>query len=290
MKNLNLLFNKMYYEGLTKLDTSLSEKERAKDPDYDLFSKGLQRFNQDICNTVFYHDTDFRKAMAEFAPHHLLMETMYPGMIIGAGNPHGTCLSANDINIGFSFDYVSGQVYIPGSTVKGALRSVFKNSPDAVAEVLQNVTTKTVNVRALEQEMFEGDDVYFDAVLYSGDKHGKFIGTDSITHHPDEPSPPIPLQLLKILPGVHFLFLFRFSDKSSVLTIEEKKLLVRYLLEIFGIGAKTNTGYGRLGYRTCITCRDCKKTYILSEFEQRNVETKGWKVVSCDACRKKNKN
>ncbi len=103
-------------------------------------------------------------------------------------------------------------------------------------------------------------DIFFDAYLVSTDhpaihrstyKNQKpFIGDDYITPHVNRKKPemspftnPIPLMFLKILPEVTIQF--QFDVKEGLLTKEQKEELFRRLLLDFGIGAKTNVGYGQ---------------------------------------------
>ncbi len=51
--------------------------------------------------------------------------TSEPGMLLGTGLPHGVRKDDNDFKIGFYFDHTFGLPLIPGSSVKGTLRSVF---------------------------------------------------------------------------------------------------------------------------------------------------------------------
>ncbi|HQO51091.1 MAG TPA: type III-B CRISPR module RAMP protein Cmr6, partial [Bacteroidales bacterium] len=103
-------------------------------------------------------------------------------------------------------------------------------------------------------------DIFFDAYLVSTQhpaiyrssyKNQKsFIGDDYITPHVNRKKPemspftnPIPLMFLKILPEVTIQF--QFDVKEGLLTKEQKEELFRRMLLDFGIGAKTNVGYGQ---------------------------------------------
>jgi CRISPR-associated protein Cmr6 len=103
-------------------------------------------------------------------------------------------------------------------------------------------------------------DIFFDAYLVSTDhpainrstyqNRKPFIGDDYITPHVNRKKPelspftnPIPLMFLKILPEVTIQF--QFDVKNGLLTKEQKEELFRRLLLDFGIGAKTNVGYGQ---------------------------------------------
>lgn len=228
MKNLNLIFNKLYY---SKLGT-----------DQKVFDESLENFNRQIEKTAFDHDRDY--VSLPFETDTFNLKVLYPGLLIGTGNPHGTHKSNNDINMGFSFDYVTGQPYIPSSSVKGVLRSHFKDRADAVLELILAVTGKSnVDVSKLEEEIFDKNDTFFDAVLFDSDKNGLIMGRDYITPHSSSFKNPTPISIIKVLPEVRFEFRFSLTDGEQ-LTAKEKKDVFKELLIIFGVGAKTNTGYG----------------------------------------------
>jgi CRISPR-associated protein Cmr6 len=211
--------------------------------------------------------------------------TVYPGLATGTGNTHETG-SKGESKLGFFFDYSSGQPVIPGSSVKGVLRSAFpqwekhKNTSEEIKDVKARFIYSLVHavnfdavpqhskaiqaeVTALEEAIFEGKlegknlsvynkDIFYDAVVIAASTHrptqGKIIGTDSITPHGDDPlKNPIPIPFIKILPGIQLQFRFKLS--SNGLPKEAKKKLFKALLEQFGAGAKTNVGYGQLESR-----------------------------------------
>ena len=234
MTNLNLLFNKTYYSELGK-----------GEPD---FSRSLQRYNKQIFNTVFDHSRDY--CPSPIASEKVLLKTVYPGLLIGSGNPHGSNKSNDDIRLGFSFDYVSGQPYIPGSSVKGVLRSKFKQCPEAIAEILKmdlEADVKTA-INSLETDIFDGKDVFLDAVVYDGEPvDGRLMGPDYVAPHSSPVKSPIPVLFIKILPEVKFEFRFKLYDSevgNVKITAGKKKQLFKELLILFGAGAKTNVGYG----------------------------------------------
>ena len=235
MRNLNLLFNKEYY---SKLGTSG-------------FAEDVIRKNSDLVNAEFDGEKDYIKS--ETANQVFYLRTEYPGLIIGSGNMHGAgdlgdC--DDDVNMGFSFDYVTGQPYIPGSSVKGVLRSHFKNHPEAVADILNSngdFGVSKEDVGSLEKMIFDNSDVFLDAVVYDGNKYKKLIGFDYITPHKETTRNPIPIRIIKILPDVCFEFRFILNDRElngKKLSAGKLKWLFCELLCIFGAGAKTNVGYG----------------------------------------------
>ncbi len=239
MINLNLLFHKIYYDRIGQ----------------DSFENEVKNNNARIFNAVFVNETDFRKCEI---PDVLTfrMKTKYPGLLIGIGYSHGSGRADDDIKCGFSFDYVSGQPYIPGSSVKGVLHSYFTNHPEAIAAIAK--IPKEV-VKDLETDIFNGGDVFLDAVLYDGDKQNRVLGEEYLTPHSSgnddltdrvkQTKNPIPIHIMKVLPDVRFEFRFLVSDfikDGFTFTREQKRELFRTLLALFGIGAKTNVGYGIL--------------------------------------------
>jgi len=52
--------------------------------------------------------------------------TVYPGLVCGIGYEHELSIT-NEFKLGFAFDHTTGLPYIPGSSVKGTLRSAFRH-------------------------------------------------------------------------------------------------------------------------------------------------------------------
>ena len=237
MTNLSLLFHKLYYEQLGNDRKEANEKT--------VFENAVERCNEKLFSADFIHGRDFQACEIPGVSC-LRMKTKYPGLLIGTGYPHGSGQADDDIKCGFSFDFVSGQPYIPGSSVKGVLRSYFSEQPKAVAEIA-GISEK--NVKDLETDIFDGGDTFLDAVLYDGDRGNHVIGADYITPHSENTKNPIPIHIIKVLPDVRFEFRFivrDFEKDGFVFGKERKTELFQTLLTLFGIGAKTNVGYGML--------------------------------------------
>lgn len=200
----------------------------------------------------------------------LYFETTYPGLLIGSGLSHGTGVD-NDMKIGFAFDYTTGLPYIPGSSVKGVLRSMFPEKKPSKAgsidlikyqyikEKLSKSLKKKVelfneSVWQLTCSLFEeyqmekegaNRTIYFDALITEG---GRIMGDDFITPHTKGITKnPTPLQFLKVLPQVTFCFPFKLAKEYCVggcrVNVPE---LFKLILQDTGVGAKTNVGYGNL--------------------------------------------
>jgi len=103
-----------------------------------------------------------------------------------------------------------------------------------------------------EQMPLSKKDIFNDAYLISGGKDDIFLGNDYITpHHPDLLKNPVPIQFLKILPGVEIQF--QFDLKNNLISGEEKSELFKNIILALGIGAKTNVGYGQFSEVTLKT-------------------------------------
>ena len=117
-----------------------------------------------------------------------------------------------------------------------------------------------------EAEEGHGKDIFFDAFPKKKKKNGHLIGLENITSHisydPDlKENPrmyqgltdPNPITLLKVMPDVVFLFRFKLCDseitvnnKTVSITAEQKLKLFENIITDFGMGAKTNVGFGLL--------------------------------------------
>ena len=237
MTNLHYLFNVKYYESLPT-------------PLYGDHNKTLteQQFKQDDSGTI------------RFCTDSFVLKTVYPGLLLGLGNAHeagsallaGNSASETEIKLGFSMDYVTGLPVIPGSTVKGVLRSAFSAYPDYIASLLPPVSPSVVS---LEEVIFGSDDmgkiIFYDAVPVKPGRSGRIFGLENITPHkakdPDYTGlvNPTPLKLLKVIPGVSFIFRFSFNRwDEHVLTADHLLKVFKEILLTLGIGAKTNVGFG----------------------------------------------
>ena len=192
------------------------------------------------------------------------LKTLYPGLLVGSGYTHGLS-SDYDSKIGFYFDHTTGLPLIQGSSVKGLLRSCFGLEFGSQTDVYKNekhtlirdlLKKPDIDVDALAKEIFEGIDpetekpksIYQRDVFYEArviETEGILIQDDYITHHGEDLlKNPTPLRFIKVAPNVMFEFSFDLKD-TTLLTAKEKRELFIQLLEMFGIGAKTNVGYGQ---------------------------------------------
>ena len=261
LRNLNLLFNKEYYQELGTSD----------------FQKDLIAKNSKLIGTCFNKQADYVQPPLSDCQR-FRMKLLYPGLLIGIGYPHevgklesnGSNKASNqkdsnqgkkknnseeknednneEIKLGFSFDYVTGQPYIPASSIKGVLRSHFKYRQEAVAEILKNIGYPNADVAELEEQLFDKHGViFFDAVICKGDAQRNMLGFDYITPHSSPTKNPNPIRMIKVLPDVQFEFRFKIRDieiNEMEFTADTIFSLFQELILLFGAGAKTNVGYG----------------------------------------------
>jgi CRISPR-associated protein Cmr6 len=193
------------------------------------------------------------------APHSFTLKTIYPGLLIGSGYPHGLSVES-DAKIGFYFDHTTGVPNVPGSSIKGILRSLFGcNKKDLYPEAKQQMIKEllkndNLDVVALAAEMFDGIDAQTKKPLsvYARDRFlearvlktaGKLLCDDYITPHKDPIKNPVPIRFIKVQSGVEYEFSFLLND--GIITADEKLKLFFQLLQFHGVGAKTNVGYGQ---------------------------------------------
>lgn len=275
--NLGWLYYRNYYRKFTF--TPMEVKKEEKNGSEKKMGNELELyFRQQNDRMTSFSCVDFKgnKSIIEaLSPtHRLCFKTVYPGLLIGSGLSHGTGVT-NDMKIGFSFDYTTGLPYIPGSSVKGVLRSMFpQKEPEAknpesmdlrkvryIRETLKELSLTDKQVWQLTRSLFEAyrediagaaRSVYFDALIVNSP--GQILGDDFITPHTQGITKnPVPLQFLKVLPDVTFCFSFKLADWYSLgdgrsISGSDVCELFKNILLDTGVGAKTNVGYGNLRF------------------------------------------
>lgn len=113
--NLGSFFQRGYFDGLTVDNTR--DKNKQKKYFEERNNELIESSKIKISEESFISDT---------IP--LELKTVYPGLITGIGTAHATGMEG-EARLGMAFDFTSGLPYIPGSSVKGLLRSVFPILP-----------------------------------------------------------------------------------------------------------------------------------------------------------------
>lgn len=190
-------------------------------------------------------------------------EVMYPGLITGVGIMHQAGVTG-EFKLGMHFDYTYGYPVVYGSSVKGVLKAYFKecysgNDVEALtADIFEGLSyaDRQTPVSSRAAKPIYERDTFFDAIVVSPAKDGKLIASDALAPHGgsghDDPfAEPVPIPFIKIAPGVRLRFRFNLvptkdADGNVVMSAKDKETLFKKMLTTFGIGAKTNVGYGQL--------------------------------------------
>ena len=232
-------------------------------------SVGIPEFNEDQVSAAISMNEDVMNVLSAANFYVMNMKVQAPGLLIGSGLAHGLPDSKEDVKTGLQFDYTSGLPVIPGSSVKGVIRSAFPTIV-ADAEKLNYIRSliadipkfsalglEDKDILELGNQMFNHGDIFADALLVGYGtrmkQHGpvkQVLTEDYITPHTGGPlAQPIPIKIVKVAPGVTFAFCFKFNETkigAKVVSASMKKALCSAILQDLGVGAKTNVGYGVL--------------------------------------------
>lgn len=245
-------------------------RESSANIGYQFFhSVGIPGFDEEQVESAISVNTDVLEVLRSADYSVVNMRVQAPGLLIGSGLAHGLPGSEEDVKTGLQFDYTSGLPVIPGSSVKGVIRSAF---PTIVADAeklnyiksliadipeFSSLVLEDNDILELGNQMFNHGDIFADALLVGYGtrmkQHGpvkQVLTEDYITPHTGGPlAQPIPIKIVKVAPGVTFAFCFKFNVTkigSKEVTAEMKESLCTAILQDLGIGAKTNVGYGVL--------------------------------------------
>lgn len=244
--NLNYLYNVEYFDEIFKAEDAGTDARGLKDR--------ILRLNKDLAEQKTVPDSRMQTLSNMDGFHSFDLDTTYPGLLIGIGYPHDIS-QAGAIKTGLSLDYVTGAPYLPGSSLKGQIRSWF---PDDGQDT-QTQKEKTELIRSFLGEGYESLDVselrdwiFVNKVVFLG---GYFnspkaapLDMDYITpHNKGKFKNPIPINIMRIKPGMRFRFCFIIPDyPEKDITGDQLADLFKEIILFGGIGAKTNTGYGRM--------------------------------------------
>ena len=267
------------YNGIPNSTTPIDlPRENSANIGYQFYhSVGIPRFNTDDVKAAISVNEEVSNVLRTANFYVVKMKVQAPGLLIGSGLAHGLPDSEEDVKTGLQFDYTSGLPVIPGSSVKGVIRSAFptikedkEQSNEADAEKLNYIKSliadipefsalglEDKDILELGNQMFNHGDIFADALLVGYGTRMKQHGTvkqvlaeDYITPHTGGPlAQPIPIKIVKVAPGVTFAFCFKFNETkigAKVLSASMKKALCAAILQDLGVGAKTNVGYGVL--------------------------------------------
>jgi CRISPR-associated protein Cmr6 len=220
ISNIGLWYYRTFFSELHKPETPDYESESAKKD----FASWL-KIHYDPALKVKWDDFTGVSSLFKVIENKdtsFVIKTIYPGLVCGIGYEHELGFT-NEFKLGFSFDHTTGLPYIPGSSVKGTLRSAFKHNgyPKSILEdwieaikkpesgkscpyklkdrtdELQIVVEQT-DWKKLEDHIFEGKnyadgetintyktDMFFDCFISNTSEANdfKFLADDYITSH-----------------------------------------------------------------------------------------------------------
>ena len=267
------------YNGIPNSTTPIDlPRENSANIGYQFYhSIGVPRFNETHVTAAVSVNGEVSKVLRAAEFRIVNMKVQAPGLLIGSGLAHGLPGSEEDVKTGLQFDYTSGLPVIPGSSVKGVIRSAFptikedkEQSNEADAEKLNYIKSLIADIPEfsslviedndileLGNQMFNHGDIFADALLVGYGTRMKqqgpvnqVLAEDYITPHTGGPlAQPIPIKIVKVAPGVTFAFCYKFNVTkigSKEVTAKMKESLCSAILQDLGIGAKTNVGYGVL--------------------------------------------
>ena len=253
-------------------------RESSANIGYQFFhSVGIPGFDEKQVKSAILVNTDVVNVLRNADYSVVNMKVQTPGLLIGSGLAHGLPGSEEDVKTGLQFDYTSGLPVIPGSSVKGVIRSAFptikedkgqSNEADVeklnyikslIADIpeFSSLVLEDNDILELGNQMYNHGDIFADALLVGYGTRMKQHGTvkqvlaeDHITPHTGGPlAQPVPIKIVKVAPGATFAFCFKFSATkigAKVVSASMKKALCTAILQDLGVGAKTNVGYGVL--------------------------------------------
>ncbi|MDN5077920.1 type III-B CRISPR module RAMP protein Cmr6 [Aliarcobacter butzleri] len=245
------------HEYFSKKNIKIKEQQSRNQQSQARKSNEKKEFKQEKTNNSsdihnpsfhFYKDTNYGKEIENFTfknscsyfeipnTQTFKLTTIYPGLLVGSGYNHPKLKdNKDDFQLGFFFDHTTGLPIISGSSIKGLLRSVCEKN-----DFMQDVYKKQIPLEIFE----DGKTIFYDAYIVStnNENKGKIFGSDYITNHYSNEEngmfkEPNPIKFLKILSGVTFKFQFKCDEKYL-------ELFKQIILD-FGLGAKTNVGYGK---------------------------------------------
>lgn len=257
--NIHKLFYKDYYNGVDF--RYIFQKNGEGTPRITQNNLIKTTANKLLSNNLIRDELidNFFKVVAGRERKNFQARILYPGLVTGVGLTHDSKNIKGGYNLGMHFDYIYGMPIVYASSIKGVLRSYFKDfciddgvPPEDMNDLYEAIFNgnKKVGNKYEPMSIYERD-IFFDAVIVGkDDKAVNVLEDDSITPHGDNPlKNPIPIQMLKIASGciLEFRFILNDSDiNGKTYTVDFKNNLFIKILTTVGIGAKTNVGYGQL--------------------------------------------
>jgi CRISPR-associated protein Cmr6 len=129
----NIIEHDKWNDNGALIPLTKKEKEELEKRQAEFYKKKNEVFKNVVAHSLNPLKSHYHQSKDENST--IFLKTTYPGMLIGTGYAHETGMQG-EMKLGFFFDHTTGLPVIPGSTVKGLLRSFFphfktpKNSTD----------------------------------------------------------------------------------------------------------------------------------------------------------------
>jgi len=179
--------------------------------------------------------------------------------IIPGSSVKGVCHSVFELDVTAKGKNITGEITL--EFFKHLLNDIVEANPslaEGVDIVKAAISTKE-QLEIFKESIFgtdkkPGKDIFLDGILnIQKTGNNTIFYSDFITPHPDPLKNPNPIQFIKVGPGVWFEFRFKLFDITLNLSDTEnytcsaklKEAIFKQILLDFGIGAKTNVGYGQ---------------------------------------------
>lgn len=220
--NIGWQYYRNYFHGQNLSNDTILEKGKSKIVrESDATESKYNEKNKNLTETA-YNISALFSYYSENANSIIHLYTTYPGLLIGSGYQHEVA-AKGELKLGFFFDHTTGLPVIPGSSVKGLLRSAFpqwekdKKTSETKKEaktcwIESLITGKPIEeikfndelrekIHKIELAIFEGvkdkskikpeekyfpiynRDIFFDAIITKAGKNAWILATDSITPH-----------------------------------------------------------------------------------------------------------
>lgn len=271
--NPGLVFNKWIDQWFEEVEDSESGKDQQIKEQPKLLELDKQRFvkrwnGKKVGNRqlLSIYQERIQKLVSQLNGITFEMKTL-DRVVTGMGLPH-------PLENGLVWHHTLGVPFLPGSSIKGMLRSWLETWESVEPKVIDSIFGKEDSARQV------GNCLFFDAIptesvkleadvmtphfqeYYSGkksedeketkdekelrkEKKEKKETAEKEPVYPHEHSDPIPIPFLTIAPGQRFLFAIAPRNKKSSIDLNQIRSWLEEAVQTVGFGAKTAVGYGR---------------------------------------------
>jgi len=127
MKNLGYYYYRSYFNSLEFIISDIKCETKLNVNNRDLLNSNLKEYPEihELPGSISFE-----------------LETIYPGLLVGAGYTHEIGNQEDELKLGFYFDYTSGLPCIPGSSVKGVLRDACEKAEgNYILSILEEIAS-----------------------------------------------------------------------------------------------------------------------------------------------------